>query len=342
MYGVSVVICCHNSSQRLPQTVQHLLDQKVAEDINWEVIIVDNASTDDTSQVALSSWTADYPVPLRVVCEPRLGLTHARYRGLATANYEIISLVDDDNWLCPSWIETVSRVMGQQPEVALCGGASEPLYDEDPPEWFHRFVQYFAIGPQGDVAGNVTWTRGCLWGAGLNIRKSAWMGIVNDGFSPLLVDRQGGRLSTGGDTELCYALRLAGWQLWYEPSLVLKHVIPRSRLQWSHMRTLARSNGRASVWYDPYLFPIQGSPDRFKGRLGRIWAWRTRKVLRELQEFSRRRREAGLGCIPKLVGDLDVVEFEIRLGQLLELLSKRLEYDKSIENVWRAKWRRIP
>ncbi len=339
MDGVSIVICCHNSSRRLPQTLQHLLAQEVEDGINWEVIIVDNASTDDTSQAALTSWTSNCPVPLRVVSEPRLGLSHARYRGLAEANYEIISFVDDDNWVCPNWIETVSRVMSQQPKVAVCGGASEALYEEDPPEWFFRYAHFLAIGPQADIAGNVTWTRGCLWGAGLNIRKSAWMRIVDEGFSPLLIDRQGERLSTGGDVELCFALRLAGWQIWYEPSLVLKHFIPHSRLQWSYMRALARSNGRANVWYDPYLFSIKGNPDRFKGRLGRIWTSRANQAL---QELLKRRWKAIVRCYPDLEGDVEVLAIEIHLGELLEVLSKRVEYDRSIENVWRAKWRRIP
>ena len=125
MLGVSVVICCHNSLSRLPATLAHLKAQHVGGRIPWEVIVVDNASTDATSAVALDHWRKDAPTTLRVVGEPRLGLTHARERGFLEAKCEIVSFIDDDNWVCPNWIELVSEIMTNHPDMAACGGLTE-------------------------------------------------------------------------------------------------------------------------------------------------------------------------------------------------------------------------
>src|SRR5439155_12302864 len=86
--GISVVVCCYNSAQRLPATLGHLAAQEVHEGLDWEIIVVDNASTDETSRAAHAAWPAPptcggYPgAPLRVVFEPHAGLSNARQRGL--------------------------------------------------------------------------------------------------------------------------------------------------------------------------------------------------------------------------------------------------------------------
>jgi len=63
----------------------------VSPSIPWEVIVVDNASTDNTTAVAHQYWPSDVPTSLRVVYEPRLGLSHARRRGFSEASYGVVS-----------------------------------------------------------------------------------------------------------------------------------------------------------------------------------------------------------------------------------------------------------
>lgn len=243
--GVSIVICCHNSAQRLPQTLAHLCQQQGIRsgEISWEVIIVDNISTDDTANVALSLWPPDAPIPLRVVREPQLGLSYARQRGFTTAAYDLVSFIDDDNWVDPHWVTTITEIMSAHPEVGACGSRNEAVCAIDPPAWFARFQSSYAVGTQAQTASDVTWSRGYLWGAGLTIRKSAWQQLVETGFQSLLSDRSGESLASGGDSELCFALRLAGWRLWYEPRLTLKHYLPANRLTWTYLRKLHRGFG---------------------------------------------------------------------------------------------------
>src|SRR5438874_1022703 len=98
--GISVIICCYNSSARLPKTLEYLASQEVPLNIYWEVIIVNNNSSDDTVIVAQKEW-AKYKlrVPFKVVDENVAGTIHARKRGIAEASYELLLFCDDDNWL---------------------------------------------------------------------------------------------------------------------------------------------------------------------------------------------------------------------------------------------------
>ncbi|PYU17577.1 MAG: hypothetical protein DMG32_27740 [Acidobacteria bacterium] len=76
--GLSVILCCHNSASRLPATLGHLTGQRSGGRFPWEVILVDNASSDATGRLAQELWPQDAPAPLRVVHEARLGLAYAR------------------------------------------------------------------------------------------------------------------------------------------------------------------------------------------------------------------------------------------------------------------------
>ena len=336
--GVSVVVCCHNSAKRLPQTLAHLIAQQVRKGLEWEVIVIDNASRDETGQVALASWPADAPAPLRVVCEPHSGLTNARYRGLAEAKYELISFVDDDNWVCPEWVQMVSEVMSEHRDLGACGGSNDGVCQVDPPWWFEGYRSSYAVGPQGSEAGDITWTRGYLWGAGLTIRKSAWQRLVEEGFRHLLSDRRGKTLNAGGDSELCFALRLAGWRLWYEPRLRLRHSLPANRLKWNYLRRLHRGFGASSVGFDPYLFAPQKSPESLEGQTKQAWRRESLEVLKRLRQD---RNKVFKLLYHGVEGDPEALATERLIGRLSQLLRRRDAYDMSFREISDAAWRRV-
>lgn len=337
LLGVSVVICCHNSSQRLPPTLTHLAAQKV-QDVQWEIIVVDNASSDTTSQVALDFWSVDTQVPLRVVYEPKLGLSYARDRGCLEAKYELISLIDDDNWVCPEWIQLVAETMSQNSQIGACGGANKAVCEVTPPDWFTQHQGCYAVGAQGYSAGDITVSRGQLWGAGLTVRKAAWQQLRNNGFRPILADRRGSALTAGGDSELCVALRMAGWRLWYEPRLVLHHYLPAQRLQWNYLRRLYQGFGVASVGYDTYYYALQSNPQNFKEKLRQTWLWQTTSILVSL---LRKYKKLILLIYFPLEGDSEVLDIEHKTGRLFELLRNYTTFNLSIRQVKNAAWKQI-
>ena len=338
--GISVVICCHNSAKRLPETLAHLARQEVASEVPWEVVVVDNASTDDTARVAEALWPDDAPAPLRVVQEAEPGTGHARRRGIVEARYDIIGFVDDDNWLAPDWVERAARVMAEHPEVGACGGYSEAVCEVPPPGWFERHCVMYAIGPGPE--GQEPGYRNLLWTAGMLMRKAAWEQMVSRGFRSVVVGRAGtartGKsLAAGEDSELCFALRLAGWKLWFDPRLRFRHYLPETRLRWDYLRRLLRGLGH-SVALDAYSFALSKGHGGVRERLRLTWQWQT---AREVYFFLANPRALQHALVKRKEGGQEPLEVEYHFGRLTELLHMRSRYNRLHREVRNAAWVRI-
>jgi glycosyltransferase involved in cell wall biosynthesis len=237
--GVSVIICCYNSAKRLPETLGHLARQEGSNGFPWEVLVVDNASTDGTGEVAGREWQrALSPAPLRVVLQPVPGLSFAREKGIESAQYEFLLFCDDDNWLCPTYLARACEILEKHPEVALVGGWGEPVCEVTPPSWFKDFSGPYGTGPQMSGAGIAPFLT-TFYGAGSVIRKSDYQNLVQQGFRFFLSGRQGSKLTTGEDRELCYAFSLNGKKLYYDPALKFRHFIPKERATFAYYRQMA-------------------------------------------------------------------------------------------------------
>ncbi len=335
VHGVSFVICTHNGAARIVDTLTHLVAQRIPAGICAEVILVDNASEDGTANLALQCWPRSSPIPLRVVHEPRLGLSYARVRGLTEAGGDLISFVDDDNWLDDDWTTAVIQVMNDHPEAGACGGVARAVCEIPPPWWFERFKSGFAVGPDLSVAADVTEEPSLLWGAGLTIRKSAWLELCKREFDFLLPGRQGQALTEGEDTELCCALRLAGWRLRFDPRLRLRHFLPQDRVRWSHLRARHRAGGISSVGLDPYYFAWRQSRNHARvpalDRLRSNWKWQA--VSEAAWLLSRRSPGLVLWSLRGLEGKRCVLSAEYSLGRLKKLCQMREVYDQTVRGV---------
>ncbi len=229
--GISIVICCHNGSKRLVQTIRHIAMQRVPYYIPWEVIMIDNGCTDDSVAVARAEWQKHRVTTyFRIVQEPVLGLSYARARGFREAYYSFIVLCDDDNWLDENYVKCVYHIMLEKPNIGALGGFGKLEYEVDPSVIELSYV--FAAGEQAPRSGKVKENR--VYGAGCVIRHSAWEKLVKSGFKSLLTDRRGEELSSGGDFELCYALAILGYDIWYDERLRFTHFITRERLTWEY------------------------------------------------------------------------------------------------------------
>ncbi len=335
VYGVSVIVCCYNSSRRLEPTLASLASQHSTPELPWEVIVVDNASTDSTADVARAAWPGNAGAPLRVVRENKPGLSHARNCGLQTARYEYVSFIDDDNWVCADWVRTIASIFDAHADVGMCGGTGEPVFEATPPAWFFSHAVNYAVGAQGAETGYLH--ERILWGAGLSIRLSAWRALVAAGFSPRLSDRSGNSLSSGGDTELCVALTLRGWRQWFDGRLLYRHFIPASRLQWRYMRRLYRGFGASAVEFEPYLFVLSNRKRALADRFRQLWIWRLQAAFRDALRNSRKFWRAWRSGVE---GDAEVLRFEIVIGRVQNLLGSARSYGKGVRAVRDAAWRR--
>lgn len=260
--GVSVVIVCYNSSERILPTLYHLASQEGIE-FPCEIILVDNNSSDNTAQIAIRYWNRLNPfVPFITVTEKRPGTMYARHKGIISANYRYVTFVDDDNWLCPCYLKTAFDIIKFNPEIAAVGGRGIMEFKKgySPPAWIYQFEKSFGCGPQGNFDGDTTTHKGCLYTAGAIIDRFWLNRLFIYGFQSTLSGRIGNKLIAGEDTELTYALKLVGGKLYYSSLMEFKHYIPDNRLKWNYLKKLWRSFGYSDFLISPYnaYFSKQG------------------------------------------------------------------------------------
>jgi glycosyltransferase involved in cell wall biosynthesis len=257
--GISLVIFCYNSAKRIEKTLNRIIGQKFIKEINWEIVIVDNNSTDDTLRVTEKYWSsAGCSVPFRFVTEKKQGLSYARLTGIKSAAYDIVAFIDDDNRIFDNWVETAYEFMNSYPQAGLCGGQTFPDYENPPGEWFEQVKHTIAIGKQGNGIEDVTEKRKFVWGAGALIRRSLVLKAIDLGFSNITASRVPNFLGGGDDWELACIIRALKAKIYYNEELKLYHYIPASRTTWEYIRRNTRGYGYSSLLFDVYEWYIQG------------------------------------------------------------------------------------
>jgi glycosyltransferase involved in cell wall biosynthesis len=240
--GISVIICCYNSADRLPQTLKHLAAQKIPPELNWEIILIDNASNDQTAESAVNIWKSlsGLSSRLKIFFEAKPGQQFARLRGVKEAKYDLIIFCDDDNWLDSSYLFFASETMRRNKNIGAAGGQNRPATDADEyPEWFDEYSDKYALGIPAPKSGDIT-SRGFVLGAGMVTRKSLFLDMYQEKYPSLLKGRKGESLSTGDDFEYCKRLLLRGYRLYYEEKMRLTHFIPGERLSISYRERLMK------------------------------------------------------------------------------------------------------
>jgi len=267
--GISVVICCYNSAGRIEATLDRLAAQSFSGD--FEIVLVDNNCTDNTAAVAQSHLHSKHSrLPLQVVLERCAGLSHARMAGLRSARFEYLIFCDDDNWLAPDYLSLACSILDQNPQVGVVGGQSQAAADTRLPDWFIEEAPNYAVGTQGQCSGDVN-SRLFVWGAGMVLRRSVLLHLVNGGIETHLTDRAGSSLASGGDGEICAWFRIAGFQIGYDERLRFQHFVPAERLTREYVDRLKAGFQQAEglvLAYRELLFGWR--PSTFKERLGEL------------------------------------------------------------------------
>jgi glycosyltransferase involved in cell wall biosynthesis len=232
--SIDIVICTYNRAAGLDATLSALSQQSPAVDVAWSVLVVDNASTDATAEIVGAHSFRRLLPGLRRVRENDQGLTPARRRGVRETSAPWIAFVDDDNLLEPGWLDAIAQAIRSHPQAGAIGGRVVLDWEHSPPAFFERFGFCFAEQEPGAAACELN----SLVGAGMVVSRKA---LVECGWleRPLLADRVGRRLVSGGDVEIAQRIRGAGYSLWFTPEAVLRHRIPRDR---TSLRYLLRVN----------------------------------------------------------------------------------------------------
>jgi glucosyl-dolichyl phosphate glucuronosyltransferase len=225
--SVTVILCTYNRCESLARALKSVAATKMPESVEWEVVVVDNNSTDGTRGV-IEGFCNENSGRFRYLLERKQGLSHARNAGICEARGNIVAFTDDDVVVEPNWLENLTTIL-QSGEWAGSGGRVIPDQNFSCPNWMSPEERY-GLGPLsifdlGLVSKNLDEPP---FGASMAFRKEIFQKY--GGFRTDL-GRSPGSLMSNEDTEFGSRLLEAGERLRYEPSAVLYHCIPQDRIQ---------------------------------------------------------------------------------------------------------------
>lgn len=255
--GISIVICTYNGVGRLQPTLKSIFSLQIDSSIPWELIIIDNASTDTTFQFCEDLINKNgFTFNSKVIHESLAGCNHARLRGLHEAKYKWLLFCDDDNHLFPDYIQKGWEILQNNTSIGVLGGQGIPLFESTKPDWFDKYSKSFAIGPQSNADGKLRNLNTKLYSAGSFFRKEALLYFYINNFTSIMTGPKGDDLSRGEDTEWCIMIELIGYELWYSQNLKFYHFMTDGRMQWMYYLRLKAgiSAGSAKfVSYTPFI-----------------------------------------------------------------------------------------
>ncbi|GAX36379.1 hormogonium polysaccharide biosynthesis glycosyltransferase HpsE [Nodularia sp. NIES-3585] len=240
---VTLAIPTYNGATRLPKILDLLLKQVNVKKINWEVVIIDNNSSDNTSEV-ISNYQEIFSneCSLKYFMEPQQGAAYARLRAVREARGHLIAFLDDDNLPASDWLAAAYDFAIEHPQAGAWSGQIHGEFEVKPPEDFQKIQAFLAIREHGDKAHLFEPERLNLPpGAALVVRKNAWFDNVPQ--KPKLSGKLPGVFVQGDDYEPLLHIHNAGWEIWYNPAMHTYHQIPHWRLEKDYLLKLARGCG---------------------------------------------------------------------------------------------------
>jgi glucosyl-dolichyl phosphate glucuronosyltransferase len=239
--AASVIIPTYNRAAGVARSIQSALEQTAPPD-SYEIIVVDNNSTDDTSRV-LDDLIRAHPGRLRRILETRQGVAYARQAGIDAARASILAFFDDDVTVSRDWIETIQRTFDAHPEVECLGGKVLPLWSSAPPAWLTRaHWSPLALQDFGDRSEFMSIQNPrALISANLACRKQVFDRL--GGFSPHLQRVKDG-IGSLEDDEWIRRLWKSGGRGLYVPELLAFTEVPQTRLTHAYHRRWHQGHGR--------------------------------------------------------------------------------------------------
>ncbi len=231
----------NGASRQLLQLILSLQKQEKTEHISCEIIVVDNNSTDGTAGlIAELQQNWNHRFPLIYVTEQQQGTAYARQTAMQLARGEFVGFLDDDNIPNANWLAEAYWFGRTHSRAGAWGGRNDGVYEIPLRPEFSTLTNYMAIqnrGPKAFICSKYVLPPG----AGLVVRRLAWLEHVSP--IPILPGRIPEFYVNGEDVQSCNQLQHAGWEIWYNPSMVIDHYMPAARLSVSGMLSLMRSIG---------------------------------------------------------------------------------------------------
>lgn len=246
---VSVIICTYNRADWLFRTLRSLQIQETGPGISWEVIVVDNNSSDRTPEVVARA-SQDASVPVKYITEERQGKSFALNTGIEVSKGEILAFTDDDVVVDSGWVRAMWKA-SKTCDVIGFGGRTLPLWLCRKPNWIiteGRFANAFGkvgIHNLGDEPLDYAKSRFLVpAGANMFFRKTAF---AEYGWFREDLGMFGKKRIGQVDTEFCARLIRNGEKLFYIPEALVWHAEQENHLTKRYFRSWHIRHGRTAV-----------------------------------------------------------------------------------------------
>jgi glycosyltransferase involved in cell wall biosynthesis len=234
---LTVLICTWNRTALLEETLSSIARLDVPTELRWEVVVVDNNSTDGTRQV-VERQARQFPTTLRYLFEPRQGKSWAMNTGLNESRFPLLVFADDDIRVSRGWLASAWTAFREHPEIAYVGGPVGPIWEEACPRWFAQTGKTLwgtlAILDYG--AEPFVFEERCKVPLGANFAIRRTMIEQVGGFDPTL-GRNADNVILGQELPEFFARsRDAGFRGRYLPEMSVDHHVPAHRLRPTYAR----------------------------------------------------------------------------------------------------------
>jgi glycosyltransferase involved in cell wall biosynthesis len=275
---VTVAICTWNRANSLGRALESLTQMRIPDGLAWEVVVVNNNSTDDTDAV-IGNYAKR--LPIRREFEAKPGLSNARNRAVAAAKGAYLVWTDDDVLVDREWLAAYVDAFRRWPDAVLFGGKVLPELEEPVPAWlkesWHIVAGAFALRDFGDQPLQLTLDgRRIPFGASFALRAEEQRAHPYNpelGLTP-------GRSLLGEETAVMEAILLAGKKGYWVPEAKLRHCIPQQRQTLQYLFDFYTALGRGNAYRDR---------DRTTARLFGVPRWLWPRIVRDAWQYHRHR-----------------------------------------------------
>jgi glycosyltransferase involved in cell wall biosynthesis len=270
---ITVAICTRNRAARLRSVLNSMSRMIVPNDLDWELCIVDNGSSDETREI-IESFSEELPV--RYLLESQPGISHARNLAVEEAHGDYICWTDDDVEVDSQWLIAYAAAFVRHPEAAVFGGRILPRLEPPTPAWFTESMNSWplqallAARDFGDEILPLSFaTKTVPWWANAALRMTEQKQHLYDtnlGVSPL-------QRRLGEEADVTFKILRGGGVGWWVPEAKVNHIIPAHRQTWAYIydyfsamgETLAYMEkiapGANFLWHDsPKPSPVSAGP----------------------------------------------------------------------------------
>jgi len=238
---ISVIVCTYNRAHYLADTLDHLLHQSAAID-DFEVLVINNKSTDDTEDVCTQFSTKNPAFPFRYIVEMAQGLSFARNSGIKEAKGDVLTFIDDDAFAQVDFIKHIQEHFESNAQTLAVGGKIIPKYEDGEPRWMSKYLlPLVAALDMGDKIKPFPKSKFPI-GANMSMRKE----VFDDyGIFDVNLGRKGSTLEGSEEKDLFSRITKSGANIMYIPQTVVHHIIPPKRVSLSYIKNQAIGIGKS-------------------------------------------------------------------------------------------------